>query len=120
MSKEFSRLIKESLKKKNISLRELSRQCKLDVSFLSKILNSKRNPPSSEKDIRRIAKLLDILPEKLIFASGRIPEELQEVFSEEEFIDLILRRKKESKKEIKKETGPVQYSNTSEIEDELL
>lgn len=90
--KRFYQLIKISLKDRGMSLRELARRSNLDVSFLSKILSGKRNPPSSEKDIRRMAKVLGITPESLIFAAGRIPLSYQEYFSDKKFIDSIISR----------------------------
>ena len=44
--KQFNLLVSSALEQQGISLRELARKCGLDVSFLSKILNGKRNPPS--------------------------------------------------------------------------
>ncbi|MFW6173599.1 MAG: helix-turn-helix domain-containing protein [Elusimicrobiota bacterium] len=93
MKTEFNKLIKQGLKKENISLRELARGSGLDVSFLSKILNGKRNPPSKEKKIRKIGKILNIDQERLIFASGRIPSNFQKYFNTKDILERISRLK---------------------------
>ena len=125
MKKGFNQLIKISLKDRGISLRELARRSNLDVSFLSKILSGKRNPPSSEKDIKRMAKVLGIVPESLIFAAGRIPLSYQEYFSDKKFIDSITSRHLKIKP-MSKEIPPAKVRTKAEktiiaeIEDELL
>lgn len=124
MKKYFNTLIKKALKNKNISLRELARKTRLDVSFLSKILNGKRNPPSEEKDIIKIAKILEINPTRLLFSAGRIPTEYQEFFIDEKFINKLLKEKKSKNKakitinrKTSKKTGQFKIKT---IEDELL
>lgn len=116
-------MIKTALKEKEISLRELARKSDLDVSFLSKILHGKRNPPSSEKDIKVIAKILQIKPDRLFFAAGRIPSNLQKFFNDEKFVEDVTSSKKiwlKTKAPTgKKEKKPVEHK-TAEIEDELL
>lgn len=123
MKKEFVNLIKNALHEKEISLRELARKSNLDVSFLSKILNGKRNPPSSENDIKVIAKVLQIKPDRLFFAAGRIPSNLQEFFNDKKFIeDFISAKKTRTKRKAqaaKVEEKPVEQK-VREIEDELL
>jgi transcriptional regulator with XRE-family HTH domain len=89
-AKEFINLVKVHLEKNRCSLRELARQCNLDVSFLSKILSGKRNPPSSEKDIRKIAEVLKINSDRLLFAAGRIPSNFQKIFNNENFVGKLI------------------------------
>lgn len=100
----FAKVIKEKLKEKNLSIRALCRKVKLDASFLSKVLNGERNPPSDEKIIYKIAEVLDIDPIKLVFYTGRIPEKLQSMFYNDEFIDNLLNstKKQSERKQIKK------------------
>ena len=114
IKKEFIILIDDALKTNRLSLRELSRRTSLDVSFLSKILSGKRNPPSSEKDIVKMAQILKINPERLLFSAGRIPSSLQNKFNDENFIEELL-----STSELKHKTVPP-VSRVSVIEDELL
>lgn len=90
VSKRFGRTLKQAIESKGISLRELARRSGLDVSFLSKILSGKRNPPSSEEDLINLARILEIRPEKLIIDAGRIPSALQDFFSDEVFIESLL------------------------------
>ena len=94
--KEFIKLIKNGLNDTGLSMRELARRSGLDVSFLSKILNGKRNPPSSEKDIRKIARILELDPGKLVFAAGKIPAEFQEIFNDEQIVNRIMEMKNPS------------------------
>ncbi|MGM0441373.1 MAG: helix-turn-helix domain-containing protein [Elusimicrobiota bacterium] len=126
--KEFNKIIKDGIEKEGISLRELGRRSDLDVSFLSKILNGKRNPPREEKDLRKIAKSLKITPERLIIAAGRIPKNLRHIFLKEEFIDKLLEEKAPEK--IMENTDKREETSTrdskdkqyfsKDIEDELL
>lgn len=109
MNKYFNRAVKKGLKDKDISMRELARNSGLDVSFLSKMLSGKRNPPSREEDIRKMAKALEIKPEILIFAAGRIPEKLIPFFMKEDTAESLLAGKikkinTEEKKKPKKRT----------------
>jgi len=71
----FSRLITDAMARRGLGLRELCRQAKLDPSFLSKVLAGKRNPPSEEETLRRIAGVLETDAVELFVAAGRIPEE---------------------------------------------
>ncbi len=59
-----------------MSLRKFANKSELGVSFLSKFLNDKRNPSTNEKDLKKIAKVLDISEVRLIFSAGRIPSQL--------------------------------------------
>ena len=109
-------------------MRELARGTGLDVSFISKILSGHRNPPSLETDIISIAKALDIDPDELIIAAGRIPENMQSFFENaavrEEFIEFIKNRTSR-KNIVKAEKGErvravVFKTQAPDIEDELL
>ncbi|MFN3966178.1 MAG: helix-turn-helix domain-containing protein [Endomicrobiia bacterium] len=98
---DFSKIVKDKLKDKKMSVRALCKKIKLDSSFFSKVLREERNPPSDEKIIVKIAEILDIDPVKLIFSAGRIPEKYQKIFCEDEFIaDLIEKIEKPKKKVI--------------------
>lgn len=94
MTGRFSEILKESLAKKGMSLRELARRTGLDVSFYSKILSGYRNPPSNESDIKKIAIELDIVPEKLILAAGRIPESLYSYLNSEDLLRVLVNKSK--------------------------
>jgi len=58
---------------RGLGLRELCRRAELDPSFFSKVLAGKRNPPSDEDALRRLAEALGLLPVEVIVAAGRIP-----------------------------------------------
>ncbi|MBI3289661.1 MAG: helix-turn-helix transcriptional regulator [Elusimicrobia bacterium] len=75
MSPLFSRLIADAMARRGLGLRELCRRARLDPSFLSKVLAGKRNPPSEEDVLRRLATALEIAPVELFVAAGRIPSE---------------------------------------------
>lgn len=86
----FVQEVKKLLLERNMSLRALARSSALDVSFISKMLSGKRNPPSSEKDIRKIAEALYTNPERLILLAGRIPSSLYPLLKKDTFISYIL------------------------------
>ena len=73
----FIKAVKEALKRKGWSMRKAAREAGLDSSFLSKVLSGKRNPPSGEKVIIRLAQQLDIDPVSLVIYAGRIPAKYQ-------------------------------------------
>lgn len=85
----FSGLIKERLKKKNISLRSLAKKIGLDPSFLSKVLAGKRNPPSDEKSLLKLARCLDCNPDMLVLSAGRIPRKYQTNKNRQKFLNLF-------------------------------
>ncbi len=124
----FSRIIKQGIKKEGISLRELARRSSLDVSFLSKILSGNRNPPSSEEDIKKIAKGINVMPEKLIISSGRIPSSMMKIFENEDFIDNLMRGGAKNSdipdRTAEMEEAPLasigDFTGQGHIEDELL
>lgn len=82
----FSRLISDAMARRGLGLRELCRQAKLDPSFLSKVLMGKRNPPSEEDVLRRIAVILETDAVELFVAAGRIPEEWKALANNPELV----------------------------------
>ncbi len=126
--KEFNKIIKKGLKKENISLRELSRRANIDVSFLSKILNGKRNPPRKESDLRKIAESLNIVPELLILSAGRVPKNLYRFFVNKRLVKFLIKAESpkkliaelsNSKEDANLNSVKKQYLS-KDIEDELL
>lgn len=117
----FTKVIKEKLKEKNLSVRALCRKIQLDASFFSKVLKGERNPPSDEKTIYKIAQVLELNPIKLLFYAGRIPEALQSMFYNDEFIDsLLLCKKSPEKRQIRKPVQKETVVKREEISEELL
>jgi transcriptional regulator with XRE-family HTH domain len=76
---KFAGTIKKAMKKKGLSLRALSRETGIEVSFLSKILSGDRNPPP-DAYIVKIAKILEIDPDILIIQAGRVPDDVMPMF----------------------------------------
>jgi transcriptional regulator with XRE-family HTH domain len=70
---KFTKAIKKGMKEKGLSLRALSRETGIDLSFLSRILSGERKPPPNSYIIK-ISKVLDLNPDQLIFDAGRIPK----------------------------------------------
>lgn len=71
----FSRLVAAAMERRGVGLRELCRRAELDPSFLSKVLAGKRNPPSEEKTLRRVASALELDPVEVIVSAGLIPSD---------------------------------------------
>lgn len=85
---EFTQSIKEAMTKKGIGLRELSRRSKIDASFLSKILNGERTPPS-DLYIKRIAEELELDYFTLLAKAGRVAEELRPYLSKPKMPEML-------------------------------
>lgn len=82
----FSRLVVDAMKLRGLGLRELCRQAKLDPSFLSKVLTGKRNPPSEEEVLRRMAAVLETDAVQLFVAAGRIPSEWKSLIDDPDLL----------------------------------
>lgn len=85
----FSRLVSAAMARRGLGLRELCRRAELDPSFVSKVLAGKRNPPSEEEPLRRLAKALELDPVDLIVAAGRIPSEWSALRSDAELLRAV-------------------------------
>ncbi len=75
MSAPFSRLVSGAMERRGLGLRELCRLAKIDPSFLSKVLAGKRNPPSEDEVLHRLAVALEMDPVELSVSAGRLPSE---------------------------------------------
>lgn len=82
----FSRLVAGAMTRRGLGLRELCRQAGLDPSFLSKVLAGKRNPPSEEDVLRRMAAVLETDAVELFVAAGRIPSEWKNLTTNSELL----------------------------------
>ena len=71
----FAERVALGIARRGLTLRSFCRAVCLDPSFFSKVLSGKRNPPSEERILRRIAEILEIDAVELIVAAGRIPSE---------------------------------------------
>ena len=68
----FADALSYALKNSGLSLRAAARAADLSPSYLSRILNGKRRPPSHEIIIR-LARILSVAPEPLLAEAGLIP-----------------------------------------------
>jgi transcriptional regulator with XRE-family HTH domain len=88
--KSFIKALEAGMKANNTGIRELARRCDLDASFISKILQGKRSPPSDEKVIIKIAEVLSLDPLLLVIYTGRIPSVLQQALESPSFVKNII------------------------------
>lgn len=79
MDQSFGHLIRQARKNKGYSQRELAEKLKLDFTYLSKLENNRADYAPKEEVIRSLAVHLDLDAEELIFLSGRIPQDDEEV-----------------------------------------
>lgn len=117
----FIRAVKEALKRKGWSMRNAAREAGLDSSFLSKVLNGKRNPPSDERAIVRLAQKLDIDPDSLVIYAGRIPAKYQKDLEKPGAIRLLSKAPTMSEMEAPRERAKkIKKVIKEEMPDELL
>lgn len=82
----FAAVVTEALGRRGLTLRGLCREAAVDPSFLSKVLAGKRNPPSEEDVLRRLAGALELDPVELIVAAGRIPSDWRRLWEEPQLL----------------------------------
>jgi len=87
--KDFIEKISKALKEKNFTLKKVSSYAGIDISYLSKILSGKRNPPYDDVVIIKMAEILDIDEDELLFSAGKIPQKFQKNFSNKDFLNNI-------------------------------
>ncbi|HAZ07549.1 MAG TPA: hypothetical protein DCZ01_03255 [Elusimicrobia bacterium] len=85
----FSRLVGTAMARQGLGLRELCRRSELDPSFFSKVLAGKRNPPSEEAPLRRLASALELDPIEIIVAAGLIPADWSALSSDPELLRAV-------------------------------
>jgi transcriptional regulator with XRE-family HTH domain len=76
----FVTMVRGAIEKRKISLNQLAKRGGISAAFLSRILTRERSLPS-DKAILRIARILDIEPERLLIEAGRISDELRSTLS---------------------------------------
>lgn len=76
----FVTMVREAIEKRKISLNQLAKRGGISAAFLSRILTRERSLPS-DKAILRIARILDIDPQRLLIEAGRVSEELRSTLS---------------------------------------
>lgn len=85
---KFTNEIKSEMKLQSMSLRKLSSKTGIDFTLISRILNHERNPPS-DKDIRKIARALDLDYEYLMICVNRIPPKFRKIFENHDLLDFF-------------------------------
>jgi transcriptional regulator with XRE-family HTH domain len=85
----FSRLVSQAMARRGLGLRELCRRAELDPSFFSKVLAGKRNPPSQEKALRRVAAALELDPVEVIVSAGLIPTDWGALWHDSELVRAV-------------------------------
>jgi transcriptional regulator with XRE-family HTH domain len=89
---DFGSRIRQLRKNKNYSLRDFAEQVKIDFTYLSKIENSKVDPPSEEK-IRLMAHFLEVEPEELLGLAGKVSsEQLRKAVETNPNVGILLRK----------------------------
>jgi transcriptional regulator with XRE-family HTH domain len=76
----FVTMVRGAIEKRKISLNQLAKRGGISAAFLSRILTRERSLPS-DKAILRIARILDIDPQRLLIEAGRVSEELRSTLS---------------------------------------
>jgi HTH-type transcriptional regulator, competence development regulator len=82
VNQSFGHLIRQARKDKGYSQRELAEKLQVDFTYLSKLENNRADYPPKEDVIRSLASHLDLNAEELIFLSGRIPQNDEEVLKQ--------------------------------------
>jgi transcriptional regulator with XRE-family HTH domain len=68
----FGKWLLEELSKRRWSMREFARRCEVSESTISRIVSGKRNP--SSELCRRMAKVLQLPPERIFREAGLLPD----------------------------------------------
>lgn len=88
-ARSFVRLVTEAMARKGLGLREACRRAGVDASYLSKVLAGKRNPPSDEETLRRLAAALELEPVELVVAAGLIPADWGGLWSDPDLLRAV-------------------------------
>ena len=119
----FSEIVREKMKKMDLSVRAVAKKSGIDSSYLSKILNNKRNTPNDEETIGKIAGALNIDPDYLIISCGKIPSKWQNFFLKagiKKIKEAIERISSQKSQETKKETVNKVRLKRPTLPDEIL
>lgn len=74
----FGQLLKELRRGKNVSQRDLAEKVDVDFSYISKIENDRLPPPAADT-IVKICEVLDVPPDDLLAAAGKLPSEVKDM-----------------------------------------
>jgi len=90
MDTTFGALLREKRQAAGVNQRELASKIKVDFSYISKLENDRLSPPAAET-IVAICEVLDIAPEELLSAAGKIPSDVQKTIGESQAAQQFLR-----------------------------
>jgi len=94
---DFGSVIKEARKKNGYSQRRLAEILGIDYTYLSKLENNRAEYSPKEDLIRYLALFLNLDEEELIFLSGRIPSQDEELIKQHyQKMPLLFRRMREN------------------------
>jgi transcriptional regulator with XRE-family HTH domain len=86
----FGERIRELRKARGLNQRDLAGHAGIDFTYLSKIENSRMEPPSEEV-IRRVAEALDADVDELIVLAGKFPSDLEQELKTPERVKVLRR-----------------------------
>lgn len=74
--KTFGQALREVRRSAGMSQRELAARVGVDFSYISKVENVRLPPPAADT-IVKICEVLEILPDRLLAATGKMPTEVK-------------------------------------------
>jgi transcriptional regulator with XRE-family HTH domain len=89
-SPSFARRIQELRRESGLTQRQVADQLGIDFTYLSKLENSRGEPPG-EETIRGLARLFKANPDELLALAGKIPTELRKRAADDPEFALFLR-----------------------------
>lgn len=112
----------DGMSRTGLSLRKVAKEAGIDPSFFSKVLAEKRSPPSDERALRKLAKVLEIDPVQLIVVAGVIPAELKSTLEDPVKLAAILRGEfnAAAKQERAAQSGSRMVRRAPELSEDLL
>jgi len=87
----FGAYLRSLRRQKRLSQKELADMVQMDHTYLSKI-ETEVLPPPSEKNIKKLAQVLDVSEDELLVLALKAPSDLNEVITKDKSIPSILRR----------------------------
>ena len=76
--KTFGQLLRELRRDQGVSQRDLAEGVGVDFSYISKVENDRLPPPAADTVVR-ICTVLDVPPDDLLAATGKLPSDVKEM-----------------------------------------
>jgi transcriptional regulator with XRE-family HTH domain len=89
----FGAYLRNLRRQKRLSQKELADMVDMDHTYLSKI-ETEVLPPPSEKNIKKLAQILEVSEDELLVLAHKTPSDLRDVITKDKNIPSILRRAK--------------------------